>query len=145
EEILHLSKLAKELLIAGSVEFLGYVPPSQIPTIVKGAHAFVAPFENGGRMPYVAHTKLLEYTEWGRPIIAPLLPIVQEHFGDGKGTLLFEPGNKASLTGCIVALKQESFRQKLQAEISSLSGRFSWPTRAHTYATLLAGSQGKHM
>jgi glycosyltransferase involved in cell wall biosynthesis len=137
EEIFHLSKLAKELSISDAVEFLGFIPPQQIPSIVKNAHAFVAPFENVGRMPYVAHTKLFEYSEWGRPIIAPRLPIVEEHFQDGKGALLFEPGNASSLAGCIVALKQEPLRQKLQAEISSFAGGHSWKNRAATYAKLL--------
>jgi len=138
EEIFHLSKLAKELAISDSVEFLGFIPPNQLSAIVKEAHAFIAPFENIGRMPYVAHTKLFEYAEWGRPIIAPRLPIVEEHFHDGKGALLFEPGNVASLAGCIVALKQEPLRQKLQTEIASFSGRYSWQSRAHAYASLLA-------
>jgi glycosyltransferase involved in cell wall biosynthesis len=137
EEIFHLSKLAKELAIAERVEFLGFLAPHQIPPIAKDAHAFVAPFENRGRMPYVAHTKLFEYAEWGRPVIAPRLPLVEEHFQDGKGALLFDPGDTASLAGCIVALKQEPLRQKLQAEISSYSGRFSWQSRALAYATLL--------
>lgn len=135
KEILQLRHLAKELNISEAVEFLGFIPPSGLPPIVKEAHAFVAPFENTGRMPYVAHTKLFEYAEWGRPIIAPKLPIVEEHFD--KGALLFEPGNANSLASCISALKQEPLRHKLQSEISSFSGKFSWQARARAYAKLL--------
>jgi glycosyltransferase involved in cell wall biosynthesis len=134
-----LRTLTQELGIARSVEFLGFIPPYQIPALIKEAHAFVAPFENSGRMPYVAHTKLFEYAEWGRPIIAPNLPIVQEHFCDGA--LLFEPGSIASLANCIRALQKEDVRQKLQSEISSFSGRYSWDVRAKTYQNILTSAR----
>jgi len=140
QEIDHLSKLAQDLSISASVHFLGFVPPHRIRKIAESAHAFVAPFEKVGRMPYVAHTKLFEYAEWGRPIIAPNLPIVNEHFQEGKGVILFEPGNPASLASCMNALKQETVRQKLQKEISAYSGKFSWTNRAKIYHTLFAKS-----
>jgi glycosyltransferase involved in cell wall biosynthesis len=137
EEITSLTNLAKDLKIVDAVEFLGFIPPSQIPSFAKNAHAFVAPFDNTGRMPYVAHTKLFEYVEWGRPVIAPDLPIVREHFPEGKGALLFEPNSPSSLAKCLSALKEETLLKKLQSEIHSLSGRYSWNTRAHHYAQLL--------
>jgi glycosyltransferase involved in cell wall biosynthesis len=126
--------LARDLAITNPVQFLGFTPPHKIPQIAATAHAFVAPFENTGRMPYVAHTKLCEYATWGRPIIAPNLPIVTEHFK--KGVLLFEPGNAASLASCLTALTP-SLRQQLQSEISTYSGIFSWHTRAQTYKDIL--------
>ena len=64
-------------------KFYGYCAPSQIEEIVRDSHAFVAPFELTGRMPFVAHTKLHEYSAWGRPFIAPDAPIVREHFSEG--------------------------------------------------------------
>lgn len=136
QEMDRLSQFAKELAISTKVEFLGFIPPYQIPSIAQKAHAFVAPFENRGRMPYVAHTKLYEYAEWGRPLIAPRLPIVEEHFQ--KGALLFEPDNAASLAQCIQALQQKPLLTQLQNEISSYSGRFSWTSRASHYARLLS-------
>lgn len=137
QEIAHLTHLAQTLGIAHAVTFLGFTLPGQIPALVKEAHAFVAPFENTGRMPYVAHTKIHEYIEWGRPVIAPRLPIVAEHFPNG-GALLFEPDSTTALAECMTLLQQKPIRQKLQAEISSPSGRFSWQTRAQSYATLLS-------
>src|SRR5262249_55901950 len=127
----------KKLAISERVDFLGFIAPCQLPSFVKEAHAFVAPFEKTGRMPFVAHTKLFEYAAWGRPFIAPRLPIVEEHFPDGKGVLLFEPGNPQSLAECITALKHEPTRRKLQEEIALFSGTFSWQTRAEAYASLL--------
>ena len=136
-EILSLSQLAQELGMSHCVEFLGFVPPHKLPSIVKEAQAFVAPFENSGRMPYVAHTKLFEYAAWGRPIIAPNLPIVQEHFEKGKGALLFEADNPSSLADAIKALQHKELLEKLQQEILAYSNRFSWEMRARTYAHLI--------
>lgn len=105
---------------------------------MKEAHAFVAPFESGGKMPFVAHTKLFEYASWGRPFIAPNLSIVKEHFPKRSGALLFEPSNIHSLTSAIKQLQQPAIRKKLQEEIASHAGKYSWTKRAHHLQDLLS-------
>ena len=70
-----------------NVHFKGFVKPNDLYSAIQNTTAFAAPFHNTGRMPYVAHTKLHEYAAWGRPIIAPNLPIVSDHFD--KGVLLY--------------------------------------------------------
>jgi len=137
-EILHLEKLATELGVRDSIEFLGFVPPSELTEIAKDSHAFIAPFDRSGRMPYVAHTKLFEYAQWGRPIIASEMPSVWEHFSDGNGVLLYEPENTAALAGCIRLLKEKKFRDRLQSEINLCSGKYSWEVRAKHYQNLLS-------
>ena len=134
-EIENFQKLARELSVEGAVTFLGFVTPSEIPSKIQDAHAFVAPFENTGRMPYVAHTKLFEYAHWGRPIIAPDLPIVREHFS--TGTLFYEPDNPGALATSIRSLQQESTRTRLQEEVTSYHNHFSWTARAQAYTSLL--------
>ncbi len=134
DEVHALNRLAKKLGVSNSVEFLGFQPPSKLPEIVKEAHAFVAPFENRGRMPFVAHTKLLEYAVWGRPIIAPNLPVVQEHLP--KAALLFEPENVSSLANCIKRLQKQELREELQKESLSQGHNYSWKARALRYQEL---------
>lgn len=129
QEIARLTQIAKNLRIQNKVKFLGFIPPAKLPSIVKEAHAFVSPFENRGRMPYVAHTKLFEYATWGRPIIAPALPIVQEHFQ--RGALLFEPGNEASLANSILEMQKR--HHQLQEEMPPFSKRFTWSSRTYRY------------
>lgn len=136
EEIRYFSSLAKQLKLE-KVEFTGFVPPSQLKTCVEQAHAFVAPFDETGRMPYVAHTKLFEYAEWGRPILAPDLPIVREHFSNKNGALLFTPGNPDSLAQAMEALKEKQVLAELQKGISTHSGSFSWERRVSHYQTVL--------
>ncbi len=87
-----------------NVKFMGFVPPSQLRQVVAQTHAFVAPFQLVGRMPYVAHTKLYEYAAWGRPIIAPNSPIVREHLSSEKGVLLYD--SKQELKSCLQQIRQ---------------------------------------
>lgn len=135
-DIASLKKLSQELGLVKRVTFLGFVPPKQIPNMLHDVHAFVAPFENRGRMPYVAHTKLFEYAHWGRPIIAPDLPIVREHFS--TGSLLYEPDNISTLAASIRTLQNAQTRNTLQEEISAYQDRFSWAERAKAYSHLLS-------
>lgn len=137
EEIDELKKLAEKLGIGARVEWLGFQPPASLPKIVSSAHVFVAPFENAGRMPYVAHTKLYEYAEWGRPFIAPNLPCVREHFSEKEGVLLFEPGNVESLAGCLQALQNDEMRREMERRVKALRGSFSWQARAERYCSFL--------
>ena len=140
-EILRMKEIAARLNCANRMEFLGFLPPSELSHAAKEAHVFVAPFDRSGRMPYVAHTKLFEYAQWGRPIIAPDMPTVREHFSEGSGALLFEPENTEDLARCIRLLKQKEIRSQLQREIALHRGRFSWESRAACYQRLLnAGS-----
>lgn len=138
EEIQTMTQLAQQLGVCQSVEFLGFQPPSKLPSLVKEAHAFVAPFEPVGKMAFVAHTKLLEYAAWGRPFIAPNLSVVHEHSPTNNGMLLFEPGNPYSLAECIRKLKQRKLREKLQQESLAHIDAHSWKRRAERYKALLS-------
>lgn len=119
------------------VEFTGFIPPQHLRTHVQQAHAFVAPFEATGRMPYVAHTKLCDYSRWGRPVIAPDLPVVREHFENQKGCLLFKPGDAHSLAQALNTLQNDKERITLQRECEALKGHFDWDTRAKHYISWL--------
>ncbi len=136
-DVSRLNQLAVELGIQKAVTFLGFLPPSDIPEHLQDVDAFVAPFGQTGRMPYVAHTKLAEYAEWGRPIIAPDLPVVHADFSADSGLLYFAPGDQSSLAQAIQQLQDKTLREKLQKEIHTKQGRFSWPTRAAIYGNLL--------
>lgn len=136
-EINNLSTLAKTLKMQNRVEFLGFCPPSKLSELVKEAHAFIAPFEAKGRMPYVAHTKLLEYAHWGRPIIAPDLPAVREHFPGRKGVMLFKAEDLDSLSDALQQMLKAERRAQLQQEIGQYKNGFTWEKRAIHYKHLI--------
>lgn len=137
-EIDTLQQLVQSLNLEQRVDFLGFCPPSALPSLVQQAHACVAPFEVIGRMPYVAHTKLFEYAEWQRPIIAPKLPIVEEHFSEGKGALLFDPDSLEDLVKCLNLIQKREIWEKLTQEIAIHQGAFTWQSRAHSYQHFLS-------
>jgi glycosyltransferase involved in cell wall biosynthesis len=134
-EIVALQEQQNRLGLGERVEFLGFKAPSELPEALLSAHGFVAPFLPTGRMPYVAHTKISEYIEWGRPVIAPDLEVTREHFPEGKGALFFEAGNFLSLAGSIKSWVVE--RARLQKEVESLSGQGSWKKRGEKFLAAL--------
>jgi glycosyltransferase involved in cell wall biosynthesis len=136
-EIATLQELQRALGLEERVEFIGFKAPSELPVALLGAHGFVAPFLPTGRMPYVAHTKISEYIEWGRPVIVPDLEVTREHFPDRKGALFFEAGNFLSLAASIKRFVEE--RGRLQDEVRGLSGQASWKKRGERLLEALAG------
>ncbi len=136
-EIEEFKKQCEQLGISKRVVFYGFYPPSHLASLVQEADAFVTTFDAVGGMPYVAHTKLLEYAAWARPIVAPNLPVVREHLGPGKGALLFKPGCSHSLVQCLNQLKNKEKLDRLQNEITQLSPLFSWQKRAIHYKQIL--------
>lgn len=103
-ELAELKNLTRTLGIDHRVEFTGFLPPSALPGLVSGSHALVAPFSATGRMAYVAHTKLLEYAAWQRPVVAPDLPVVREHFSREKGWVPFTADDAGSLATALNSL-----------------------------------------
>jgi glycosyltransferase involved in cell wall biosynthesis len=87
-------------------------------------------------MPYVAHTKLLEYAAWQRPVIAPDLPVTREHFtasevwipfvADDAGSLaaamqvLTSSGELARRTNCCLQHLTTSWRERSRIYLKSL-------------------------
>lgn len=118
-----------ELSIADRVTLHGFRAPGELPQIARRAHAFVAPFLPVERMPYVAHTKLLEYASWERPVVAPRLEVVREHFTDLEDSLLFTPGDPSSLAQCLERL--------LTKRYPAPSYNYSWQQRAQQYRAIL--------
>jgi glycosyltransferase involved in cell wall biosynthesis len=113
------------------VRLYGFIPPAEIEEKAKECHAFAAPFELSGKMPYVAHTKLYEYAMWGRPFIAPDTPLVTQNFK--KGLVTYAPGQ---LKTAISALHTNY--PHLLSEIQSHPYDYTWERRAKKYKTLLS-------
>ncbi|MFT4551633.1 MAG: glycosyltransferase involved in cell wall biosynthesis [Chlamydiales bacterium] len=136
-EIKNLKAYSVILGVSDRVYFHGFCSPSKLSSMVAHADAFVAPFEPEGRMPYVAHTKLLEYISWGRPVIAPDMPVVREHFPDGKGLMLFESGSTRGLADRLCEISQPLVRDGLQKESSENVGAYNWHARSKHYGEIL--------
>ena len=123
--------------VAARVEFAGFVPPSKIPALAAGAHAFVAPFRAERRMPFVAHTKLVDYVALRRPVVAPDLPIVHEHFPRGAGLVGYAPNDVRGLAAALRELLAPERWAAAMTEVAALPV-CDWARRAERYASMLA-------
>ena len=123
---------------ASRIAFAGFVAPSKIPALAASAHVFAAPFRAQRRMPFVAHTKLLEYVALRRPVVAPDLPIVHEHFPEGRGLSAYAPDNVEALENALAGLSASSGPwSALMRGIESVPVH-DWPSRAKAYLERLA-------
>ncbi len=89
--------------VANRVVFHGFMPPSELPKLLAGVDLFVMPSRNIEHKPDVAHTKLLEYTNFGRPIAAPDSPVVAAHLGSLDHVIPYELGSATSLAKALQA------------------------------------------
>jgi glycosyltransferase involved in cell wall biosynthesis len=117
------------------VRFTGFVAPAEIPALAREAHVFVAPFRAERRMPFVAHTKLAEYAALRRPVVAPDLPIVHEHFPHG-GVRCYRPNDVASLAAALSALRDLGRWKECVAALPTARVT-RWGERARNYLALL--------
>jgi glycosyltransferase involved in cell wall biosynthesis len=112
------------------VRWLGFQPPQKLLSLVQDVPAFVAPFTATTRMPYVAHTKLVDYTGWGRPFIAPAMPVVIEEFAALPraqwGCEIFTPDSAESLADAIQALAQP----ERYSQLASNAAQAHWRAQA---------------
>lgn len=130
-------QLAHSLGVEKKVVFHGFQSPSAMPDLLAESDAFIAPSRKIIEWPYIAHTKLLEYANWGRPLIAPLSSVIKEHLTTEQGVLFYEPDSADSLAQAMEKLKEQSLQLRLTEEIQGLSGRFGWEYRAKRYQDLL--------
>ncbi len=138
EDVERLRRHAKERKLDKRVTFLGFQPPAALPGLLRSADLFLMPSRNIEHKPYVAHTKLLEYANYGRPLIAPNSPVVDEHLTTRDGVLSYELGSSASLAEAIDKIKDPSLRAKLSSKMQDRNAPFTWERRAQAYADLLA-------
>ena len=117
----------------------GFVPPSQLPALAAQAHAFAAPFRAERRMPFVAHTKLAEYVALRRPVVAPALPIVAEHFPGGAGLLSYPANDVEGLANALRRLLDPGLWTALSQGIHRLP-LHDWTQRASDYRAVLRGA-----
>lgn len=135
-ELDQLRQLARSLGVEPRVTFAGFRPPAELPDLATTAQVLVAPFSASGRMPYVAHTKLLEYAVWQRPVLAPDLPVTREHFPEGSGWVPFVADDVDSLAAALRSLTAQGSVRSLQAACRSHQP-LTWRERSRRYLDFL--------
>ncbi|MCK6550767.1 glycosyltransferase family 4 protein [Myxococcota bacterium] len=93
------------------------------------------------RMPYVAHTKALEYLALARPIVAASLPSIREQLGEGTA-LLVAPEDRHAWANAIRHIDEDpAMRATLVANARARARAFTWEVRAkNLLAVMTSGS-----
>ena len=74
---------------------------------------------------------------WKRPIIAPDLPVVREHFEKDSELFLYKPDNSLSLAQSINSLNNIDTWKKSSQSIYKNKQSFDWKNRCHNYFSCL--------
>jgi glycosyltransferase involved in cell wall biosynthesis len=124
-----------------NVQFVGHVPPTQVPLYQVAADVLVLP--NSGReaisAPYASPLKLFEYMAAGRPIVASGLPSILEVLTDGLDALLVEPDDPDALASGIRRILSSA---ELAVSLGMAAQRkvtdFTWQKRAQEVLAFIA-------
>ncbi len=131
DEIVKLSALANKLNINDRIKFHGFVPHAFVSSLLKGADVLVLPSLAEGKMPYVAHTKIYEYSVLGKPIVATDLPSVREEIRDKVNGILVNPSDPNALAaGILTVLNNPELARSLSINAFEKSKEYTWGKRA---------------
>ena len=122
---------AQTLGLAGRVQFLNYVPYSQLPILLNQAMALVFPsLWEGFGLP------ALEAMACGTPVIASNLASIPEV--TGEAALLIDPTCEAALTDAMIQVMQDAQLQEcLKLAGLQRATQFSWRQTGQTTTALL--------
>jgi len=126
--------------VANRVLFHGFVTPRRLVEFVQ-AHAdiLVIPTRSGGRMSYVAHTKVYEYLALGKPIVAARLPSVEEVLADGRNAVLVEPDDAKMLArGIQRVIDDPELARGVSNQASVDARQYSWQNRAQLLISIFS-------
>lgn len=128
--------LARELGIAETVRFIGFVPPEELPIWYNAADAFVYPsLYEGFGLP------LLEAMACGTPVIASETPALREVVGNAG--LVVGPRDVPALAQALLQMaRAPELRQELAARGLRRAGEHSWRRTAAETAAVYRAAAG---
>jgi glycosyltransferase involved in cell wall biosynthesis len=119
------------------------VPLEGIPAELRAASLGVVPTLRDPFTELLLPVKLMEYVHMGLPAIAPRLPVVEQHFGDGE-LVLFEPGSEEGLAAALRRAWADPAEARRRAERASARLRvIAWETQRRRYLALVDALAGR--
>lgn len=138
-------RLAANLGIARSVQFVGLVPHREIPKWIAAADVAVVPYPAGMKDLWLSPLKVFECMASGVPVVASALGQLNEVIVDGGNGLLVPPGEAVALASALEKLIDDgALRARLgqQARADAVRSH-SWEDYAarleHVYTAVIAG------
>jgi glycosyltransferase involved in cell wall biosynthesis len=119
------------------------IPLEGIPAELRAANLGVVPTLRDPFTELLLPVKLMEYVHMGLPAIAPALPVVEQHFGDGE-VVLFEPGSEEGLATALRRAWRDPGQARRRAERASARLRvIAWETQRRRYLALVDRLAGR--
>jgi len=130
EEEENLRILASDLRLESTIEFLGWVPNSELPYIYERASIGVAPMRPVS--PLALPMKLYEYMSSGLAVISTDTPTIRTIIEDGRNGLLFPPEDFAALASLIVqvTLNPDLLASLRKAARGTVEAGLNWKAEA---------------
>ncbi len=133
-ELCRLQELAKALSLDDRIEFIGKVPPQDVPDCLRKADIVVLPSYREGRS-----NVLVEAMATGCAVVASDIGGLRELINDGKSGLLFRAGDVEDLASKLDKLLADgSLRKKCgeSAKRSIKDRELTWTNTAYQYSLL---------
>jgi glycosyltransferase involved in cell wall biosynthesis len=102
-----LERRLAELGLREAARLTGAVSPSQVPILLSGVDAAVAPYPHLDRF-YFSPLKLFEYMAAGLPVVASAVGQVAEMLEDGVTGLLCPPGDPGALAAALARVAEDT-------------------------------------
>jgi glycosyltransferase involved in cell wall biosynthesis len=140
-------RLAGDLGVADRVEFRGFVPTGELPSLLSDAAAGISPQRGGVFGSLVFPMKVPEYIALGLPVICSGIATMRHYFSDDE-MLFFEPGNAEDLARAIrvLLLDPAAARERAARSLMKLE-KLDWPAQKETLVETveeLEGSRKPH-
>ena len=129
KDITELQSLVREIGL-DKITFHGFVPPSQIWTLVSKMDIMALPARYTVKKNYKAHIKIYEYLTYGRPIIATAMESTMEELRDGENAVLVKPDDVNSFAdGIKRIINSPDLAQKIAAGALESAPVYLWDNR----------------
>jgi glycosyltransferase involved in cell wall biosynthesis len=116
--------------LSGDAHFTGAVPPHEVPRLLAGMDAAVAPYSGRGSF-YFSPLKVYEYMAAGLPVVASRLGQLDGLIGHGVTGLLCPPDDAGALAGALARLRSAPDLRRRLGEAARAA-----VLRQHTWAAV---------
>ena len=102
--------------VKGRVNYVGFLPPAEVPEFLSGMDVLLLPLGNNAQSRYfTSPMKLFEYAASGVPMVVTRQPTIQSLIQDGVHALMAEPESAQAMAGAVSALLAEPERARTLA------------------------------
>ena len=125
--------------VGGRVNYVGFLPPDEVPEFLSGMNILLLPLGNNAQSRYfTSPMKLFEYAASGVPMVVTRQPTTLSLIQDGVHALMTDPGSAQSMASAVSDLLVEPERARtLAANAREWVTQYTYDKRAERLAGFL--------